>query len=54
MPNGILDTEDKVISHIKTMDYDAECTKTKDMIKNKFTYLGGNATEMCVKAMFDK
>ena len=54
MPNGILDTEEKVISHIKTMDYDAECVKTKDMIKNKFTYLGGNATEMCVKAMFDK
>lgn len=54
MPNGILATEDKVISHIKNMDYDAECIKTKNMIKNKFTYFGGNATEMCVKAMFDK
>ena len=54
MPNGILDTEDKVINHIKTMDYAAECAKTRDMVKNKFTYLGGTATEMCVKKMFGK
>ena len=54
MPNGILDTEDKVINHIKTMDYKNECNKTRDMIKNKFTYLGGHATEMCVEKMFGK
>jgi CDP-glycerol glycerophosphotransferase len=52
MPNGIFETEDKVISHILTMDYDAECVKTRDMIKNKFTYLGGHATEMCVDKLF--
>ncbi len=54
MPSGILDTEDKVINHIKTMDYDVECIKTKEMIKNKFTYLGGTATEKCVNEMFKK
>lgn len=54
MPNGILETEDKVINHIKSMDYKTECKKTRDMIKNKFTYLGGHATEMCVEKMFGK
>ena len=52
MPNGILDTEDKVIEHILTMDYQKECEKTREMVKNKFTYLGGHATEMCVEKMF--
>lgn len=54
MPNGILETEDKVINHILTMDYQKECEKTRDMIKNRFTYLGGHATEMCVEKMFKK
>lgn len=52
MPNGILKTEDKVINHIITMNYEEECVKTRDMVKNKFTYLGGKATEMCVEKMF--
>ena len=52
MPNGILETEDKVIDHILTMDYQKECDKTRDMIKNRFTYLGGHATEICVEKMF--
>lgn len=54
MPNGILATEDKVIEHIKTMDYEGECIKTREMIKNKFTYFGGHATETCVKKIFGK
>ena len=53
MPNGILQTEDKVINHILTMDYDAECLKTKRMIKDKYTYLGGAATEYCVQKIFN-
>ena len=52
MPNGILDTEDKVTNHILKMDYEKECEKTRDMVKNRFTYLGGHATEMCVEKMF--
>ena len=53
MPNGIFESEDQVLNHILTMDYDAECIKTRDMIKNKFTYLGGHATETCVKTIFN-
>ena len=53
MPNGILDTEDKVIDHILTMNYQQECEKTRDMVKKRFTYLGGHATEMCVEKMFN-
>ena len=54
MPNGIFKTEDDVIEHIKTMDYVLECSKTKKMIKDKYTYIGGSATKMCVQAMFKK
>lgn len=52
MPSGIKRTEQEVISHIKTMDYDAECMKTKEMIKDTLTYIGGSATKICVEKMF--
>ena len=52
MPSGVLYTEDEVLNHIRQMDYEAECLKTRDMIKNKFTYIGGHATEICVEKMF--
>lgn len=51
MPNGVFATEEEVVKHIQTMDYDAECEKTR-ILKNKYTYIGGSATEICVKAMF--
>jgi CDP-glycerol glycerophosphotransferase len=54
MPSGVMQTEDKVINHILSMDYQEECRKTRDMIKNKFTYIGGHATEICVDAVFGK
>ena len=54
MPSGIMQTEDKVINHILSMDYQEECRKTRDMIKNKYTYIGGHATEICVDAVFGK
>lgn len=52
MPSGVLYTEDEVLNHIRQMDYEAECLKTRDMIKHKFTYIGGHATEICVEKMF--
>ena len=52
MPTGVLRTEQQVVDHILQMDYQAECVKTRDMLKNKFTYIGGHATETCVKAVF--
>lgn len=52
MPNGIMKTEADVVNHIITLDYRAECKKTKEMIKDKYTYIGGHATEICVNKMF--
>ena len=33
------------------MNYDAECAKTK-AFKEKFTGIGGHATEICVEKLF--
>lgn len=54
MPSGVLETEKEVVNFIKTMDYNEQCRLTRDMIKNKFTYIGGYATETCVKELFSK
>jgi CDP-glycerol glycerophosphotransferase len=51
MPSGIKKTEKEVIDHLLSMDYDEECKKTK-ALKDKYTYIGGRATEICVKKMF--
>ena len=52
MPNGICRTEDDVIRHVKSMDYQQECRNTKVMIKDRYLEYGGNATEMCVDYLF--
>lgn len=54
MPGGIQKTEDEVIDRILTMDTEEECRKTREMLKNRFTYIGGHATEICVEKMFGK
>ena len=54
MPSGVLKTEDEVLDHIIKMDYQEECQKTRDQLKNRYTYIGGHATEICVEAMFGK
>lgn len=51
MPSGIKETEQDVIGYILTMDYEEECKKTK-AFKDKYTYIGGHATEICVEKMF--
>lgn len=51
MPSGVMKTEKEVIKHIMTMDYEKECSKTKEF-KEKYTYIGGHATEICVEKMF--
>lgn len=53
MPSGILRTEDDVLRYIKTMDYEAECKKSKEMIKDRITYYGGHATETCLERLFE-
>lgn len=52
MPSGVLRKEELVIDHILTMDYQKECQKTRDQLKNRYTYIGGHASEICVNAMF--
>lgn len=54
MPSGILRTEDDVLRYIKTMDYEAESKKSKEMIKNRMTYFGGHATETCLERLFER
>lgn len=54
MPSGILRTEDDVLRYIKTMDYEAESKKSKEMIKDRITYFGGHATETCLERLFER
>lgn len=53
MPSGVKRTEDEVIAHIHEMDYQDECEKTR-LFKEKYTNIGGHATELCVEYMFGK
>lgn len=53
MPNGVKRTEQEVIDYILTMNYEDECKKTK-LFKEKYTNIGGHATEICVNALFGK
>lgn len=53
MPSGVMRTEKEVISHIKTLNYDEQCKKSQ-AFKNKYTYIGGNATQKCVEALLGK
>ena len=53
MPSGVKRTEQEVINHIKNMNYLAECEHTKSF-KNKYTYIGGQATQICVETLFGK
>ncbi len=53
MPNGVFSDQESILKHILSLDYAAECRKTKHMIKDKFTYIGGNATQKCVETIFD-
>lgn len=52
MPSGVLKTEDEVLDHIKNLDYEKECRKTKEMIKDRISYYGGHATEKCLELLF--
>lgn len=53
MPNGIKRTQEEIIGFIKSMDFKEECIKTRKF-KEKYTYIGGHATELCVKALLEE
>ena len=52
MPSGVKRTEQEVIAQIKSMNYEEECRKTREMIKERITNIGGHATEICVQKLF--
>lgn len=51
IPNGVIRTEDALLAHIKSYNYDEECAKTKKF-KNDHMEYGGNATMECIHAVF--
>lgn len=53
LPIDVCSSEDDVISTVLNMNWADGCKKSQKM-KKKFTNIGGNATEICVKALFTK
>ncbi len=47
LPGDVFRTEEEVIHHIKTMDYEAECEKCRTL-KKKYLAVNGNATNECL------
>lgn len=53
LPGSHFATQEEVVKHIQTMDYAAECEKTKK-VKNKYIAAAGNATETCMAFIKDR
>lgn len=53
MPGGICETEDDVINRIINIDIEKEVSAVK-IFKDKYITHGGNATDICLKTIFDK
>lgn len=51
MPNGVMRDQKEILKHLKTLDYSAECDKTR-RYKNKYMEYGGNATLECINTLF--
>lgn len=54
LPGGICRTEDEVLERLKNMNYEEESARTGKAIKEKFTPIGGNATQKCIEYLFAK
>lgn len=52
-PNPVCRTEQELLKKIKTLNYEEEAKKTKKF-RDYFVQYGGNATEQCVMALFNK
>lgn len=50
--HGVIQNEDELISQIKSIDYEKECSFTKERIKDRFIASYGNATEKATKLVF--
>lgn len=54
MPNGVMRTEDEVIDHLQTLDYEADSEKTIHFRDRHCEYGNGNATVQCINTVFGK
>lgn len=52
LPSGVIRTQNEVIAHIKTMNYELESNKTADF-KRKYINVGGNAVEKCIQKLLE-
>ena len=53
LPNGIIRSDREVLDLIQSMDYKEQCGKTREL-KDKYIMYGGNATDICLKALFSQ
>lgn len=51
LPSGIIRDEKNLLRHIRKMNYEKECEKTR-RFRDKFINYGGQATEICVRNVF--
>lgn len=54
MPNGVMKTENEIIEHLMSMNYETECEKTRLFKERHCEYEKGNATITCINTLFDK
>lgn len=52
MPNGVMRTENEVLNHLKTLDYELDAQKTIRFRDRHCEYGNGNATIQCINAVF--
>lgn len=52
LPNGVMRTEDEILSYLKTLDYKAESKKTAEFRARHCEYGKGNAAIACIRAVF--
>ena len=53
MPNGVMRTEEEVISHLINIDYSEDCQRTESFKNRHCEYGNGNATIQCINKVFE-
>lgn len=51
LPNGVMRSEDQVINHLLTLDYEEDCKKSRKFCDEHMEY-GGKAAEKCINIVF--
>ena len=53
LPSGVIRDEDALLAHIRSLDYESECAKTR-ALRNAHLNFGGEATRLCVEYLFSQ